>query len=349
MSFHVLPRKIWRCLKRPWAKDAREERPFLRPTMRSNPMLRKALEAVIIILFPEYEVLKGVEEFTIARMIQHRTREVHDWEQFSLQQAHLVRMGGIHIPHLQRPDQFPQFIMQNAHVMQFHRFPNENQITLRARTDIIDKIIALHQAFYFLSSVAIRSTGFYRISLLELITLNYIGYASVTYLLRLKKPQDLFEPFELDLLDLPSPSVPLDIDNTKHPRLEKWTWLGVIICMVAINSLPFAVLSKRQSPFSNAKSKNGEGELTKVAIVGTLAILAWLLRRRLEHHPWKRNTLFRTASWYTCVVFMYAIMLAYAGYRIYLLCMVFGGFERTAEGVYLTPSSWTRYLGHVGA
>lgn len=199
---------------------------------------RKFFEAFAILLFPEYAVLTAVEELTVALLILHTTREVDGWEEFSLRQAHLVRMGGIDIPYIEKPEHFAHFVLQNTRVLEYDKFPSEAQISLRARRDFVDKVVALSQVIYFTSNMVVRSTQHYRISILELVTINYITYAFITFLIRLKKPQELREAFELDLAELPSPSCSIKSQNLENPRLERWIWLGMAVALAAANALP---------------------------------------------------------------------------------------------------------------
>jgi hypothetical protein len=292
---------------------------------------------------------ESTEEFIIARLIQHRTREIDRWESFSMKQAHLVRMGGINIPQLDRPESFAHFVAQNAHVLDFDRFPDEARITLRAKRDFVDKAIALTQSVYFLANVAIRNSRYYRVSVLELSTLNYIAYAFIAFLLRIHKPQDLDEPFELDLVDLPSPTVPLGSGEVQHPRLELWIWLGTFVAISVVALVPIMVLRKRESFWYTANSKNYDAQLTAVALIGALATFMFMLRRRLENHAWTRDNLLKSIAWYFSIIVMYCGSLMYAAYRINLLVGVFLEFRNSPEGIYLVPSSWTRYIGHIGA
>ncbi|KAH7074463.1 hypothetical protein BKA63DRAFT_491004 [Paraphoma chrysanthemicola] len=345
LSFQSLPRRAVRSMQRRFTGDQKQGQINARHIATWHPTFRKLLQAVIMLVFPEYAVLNAVEEFTIARLIQHRTREIDRWESFRLKQAHLVRMGGIIIPQLDQPEYFSHFVAQNAHVLDYDRFPDNARITLRVKRDFVDKAIALTQSLYFLSSISVRHSRDYRIALIEQATLNYIAYASIAFLLRLQKPQDLGEPFELDLVDLPSPSVPLDTQDLRRPRLELWIWLGTFLSLAICALVPILTLRKSNIfLFSDTQKQN-----TYVALAGALAALMFMLRRRLENHPWKRDTIFKTIGWCICVVAMYCGFLIYAGWRMYLCVVVFEDLKFVPEGIYLVPSSWTRYLGHVGA
>lgn len=314
-----------------------------------GPTVRKLCEALTILVFPEYAVLKAVEEYTIAQLIQHTTREVDGWEEFSLRQAHLIRMGGIDIPYIDRPEHFAHFVLQNARVIQYDQFPSDAQISLRAKRDFVDKVVALSQVIYFVSNMTVRSSQRYRISVLELVTINYIAYASITFLLRLKKPQELHEAFELDLAELPSPSYSVNTQDIRRPRLERWIWVGMALALVAANAIPFAILLGRQDFWIGASEKSPEGSLTMISCVGVVSILMFMLRRRLESHRWNLDTYLKMFSRYICLFVLYCGALLYLAARVYLLFIVFRNFGYSPGGIYVTPPSWARYLGHVGS
>lgn len=313
-----------------------------------GPTPRKFLEALIILLFPEYSVLIAVEEFTVARYIQHRTREVNDWEEFSLRQAHLVRMGGIYIPQISSPEEFPTFVAQNSHVMDFSRFPTDAQINLRAKRDILDKLVTLPQTLYFLCNIAIRNSRLYFVTNLEVLTLNYVCYAFITFLLRLGKPQELHEAFDLDLAELPSPTQPVGKDDSRRPRLEKWIWLGMIGSIAIIGAIPFIAFPQRRTFWFLSENSSSESNATFVALVGLAAILVFMSGRSIENRPWKEGNVFKTVVWYLGVVTMYLGGLVYATFRVYVVWVVFNDFKHVPDGVFLTPNFWSQYLPHVG-
>ncbi|KAH7087499.1 hypothetical protein FB567DRAFT_548790 [Paraphoma chrysanthemicola] len=367
-SFQSLPRRAVRSMQRRFTGDEKQGQTDARHVATWHPTFRKFLQAVIMLVFPEYAVLNAVdsrerfvhianataydltEEFTVARLIQHRTREIDRWESFTLKQAHLVRMGGIIIPQLDQPEYFSHFVAQNAHVLDYDRFPDNARITLRAKRDFADKLIALTQSLYFLSNLSVRNARGYRISGIELHTLNYIAYASIVFLLRLHKPQDLGEPFELDLVDLPSPSVPLDTTkDIRRPRLELWIWLGTFVSVGLSALVPVLVLRKRDAIWYTGNNKNDEAKVTSIALIGAFAMLMFMLRRQLENGSWTRDTFIKSIVWYISIIAMYLGFLVYAGWRVFLLVIVSLQLNHVPEGVYLVPNSWTRYIGHVGA
>lgn len=321
--------------------------------MHSMPLFghtsRKFLEAVIILLFPEYSVLIAIEEFTVARYIQHRTREINDWEQFSLRQAHLVRMGGIYIPQINMPEEFPTFVAQNTHIVDFNRFPTDAQIDLRAKRDILDKVVALPQTLFFLCNITIRNNRLYQITLLEVVTLNYVCFAFITFLLRLKKPQELYEAFDLDLAELPSPTHPIGTDAYRRPRLEKWIWLGLIAAIVVVGAIPFIAFPRRQTFWFLGENATIESNSTMVALAGIIAIIVFMSGRSIENLPWKEGNIFKTIAWYLGVIVMYLGGLAYAAFRVYAMLGVLNNFNHIADGVFLGPNFWSQYLPHIGS
>ncbi|OAL51420.1 hypothetical protein IQ07DRAFT_599374 [Pyrenochaeta sp. DS3sAY3a] len=342
-------RKARSVMEKPLCKIMKRDLAEMRSMPLFGPTSRKFLEASIILLFPEYSVLIAVEEFTVARYIQHRTREINDWEEFSLRQAHLVRMGGIYIPQISTPEEFPVFVAQNTHVMDYSRFPTNAQINLRAKRDIFDKLVTLPQTLYFICTIAIRNNRHFIISYLEVLTLNYVCYAFITFLLRLGKPQELYEPFDLDLAELPSPTHPVGKDDSRRPRLERWIWLGMIASIAVVGTIPFIAFSQRRTFWFLSEDKSSESDATFVALVGLIAILVFMSGRSIENRPWKEGNIFQIVAWYLGVATMYLGGLVYAAFRVFIVYRVFENFKYTPDGVYLTPDFWSQYLPHVGS
>ncbi|KAF2824070.1 hypothetical protein CC86DRAFT_63725 [Ophiobolus disseminans] len=312
---------------------------------------RKVFAACILLLFPEYGLLAAIEELSVARSVHHSTQRLDGWETFSLKQAHLVRMGGVFLPQLERPEDFHLFVRQNVPFFEYRHFPSDQAIDLRAKRDIMDRVIATFQALYFICNVAIRNSRGYRISNLELLTLNYIAYSIVNFLIRLKKPQELYEAFEIDNLSLPSPN-PINEDEPSanhRPRLEKWTWLAMAFAITAINLVPLAILQRGKSFSLDNENSDPEKVIVIIAIVGFGATLVFMLWKHLRSRQWKRNTIFKKAMYYSGVVLVFLVALLYLTLRSYYLVVVFQSFQYQASGVYATAPSWTQYLGHVGS
>lgn len=312
---------------------------------------RKTFEALVLILYPEYGVLIAIEELSIARRIHHTTQKVYGWESFSLKQAHLVRMGGVHIPQLERPEDFHLFVARSAPMLEYDRFPSEAAIDLRAKRDVMDKVLASFQALYFICNIAVRNHRGYRLAELELLTLTYIAYSSINFLIRIKKPQELYEAFELEMVEftaLPGSNGNESI-NSPHPRLEKWTWIAMAAAIIAINLMPLAILRRKNSFSLGSENRDPEKFLVLAALVGFAATLMFMLWRQLRSRQWKRDTPLKKALYYSGFILVYAAGLCYLGFRTYLLGAVLMDFNATPAGVYLTSPSWTQYLGHVGS
>jgi hypothetical protein len=337
---------------KPWSKVLnRDSGSGLRVPTPLELLARKVFEALALLLFPEYGLLVAIEELSIARLIHHTTRKIDGWEMFSLKQAHLVRMGGVYLPQVRRPEDFPLFVVQNALLLEYSNFPSEEKINLRAKRDIMDKVVALFQALYFICNIAFRNSRGYRIATLELLTINYIAYSTMNFLVRLKKPQELYEAFEIDWVELPSPICPEDSNSriVRHPRLEKWTWLAMAMAIIAINLVPFAILRRQRSFSLSEENSDPEKFLVIIAFVGFAATLIFMLWGWLKRRQWERDTGFKNAIYYCGLTFVYCAGLGYVAFRSYLLWSVFGNLHYLPTGVYLTAPSWTQYLAHAGS
>ncbi|KAF2628005.1 hypothetical protein BU25DRAFT_410631 [Macroventuria anomochaeta] len=335
---------------KPWRRVFGYYRDGCNPTAFPGYFGRKSLEALVVILFPEFGVLVAIEEFSIAQLIQSTTRCVDGWEAFTLRQAHLIQMGGIDLPQIERPEDFAQFVAQNVSLLDYSLFPSEDQIALRAKKDYMDKAVALVQVVYFISNLSVRAAQSYRLAVLEMLTLNYIIYATVMFLLRLKKPQELQEAFELDVANFPSTSasaVPDNYEGTRHRKFERWTWWCMVVSIISVNIFSFTI-----SPWSMSRNSNGfEPIFTLLCGLGVVAILMFMTKARFEddHGQWYEKSFAKKFCWYTNVLVMYIGGFLYVSTRIYILTRAFQIFNVAPAGIYATPSSWTSYIGHIGA
>lgn len=324
---------------KPWRKLLRQKADEYYSPEFPSFVVRKVLEAIITLLFPEIGVVVAVEEFVISWYIRRSTRRLPGWEKFSLKQAFLVLMGGVSLPELEAPQNFDQLVANNAHVLYFSTFPSHNQISLRVKKDYTDKIIAISQGVFFVSNFITRWRHSYGFALLELMALNYLVYAVIIFLLRYQKPQDLQEAFKLNLPEL------VDPDETPF---QDWYYKS----RPQIFSCIFAVLAAANALTFVSPPGVRTVPITLLTLGGFLIILKvpldYFFLENLK--AWRK----RSTAWAEifCVVssiygLIFSILFAIA--RGFTLYKAFSAFSIATAGIYATPPSWTQYLGHMGA
>lgn len=337
----------------PWRKVLRRKTDKYINTEFPGFLPRKALLAIITLLFPEVGVCFAVEEFVIAWYIRRNTRKLPGWEKFTLQQAFLVLMGGLSLPELDRPEDFDQLVAMNANTLHFSVFPSPDQISLRAKKDYTDKIIALSQGVYFVSNFTTRWIKRYGLSLLELVTLNYLVFAIIMFLLRYQKPQELQEPFELDYLEELEP-----LSDLEDSAYQEWyaeqkagIFLFLFCVLVLASALTFVF------PYSTRTLKSVLMQSLGFAAILLIPANRILIELCKEYEIGRREgskfVIFtsvtrKTIPWIGSVSCTIG-SLYYMYTRVALLRWAFERMGDATAGIYATPASWTRYLGHIGA
>lgn len=312
-------------------------------------IVRKVLEAVITLLFPECAVAVAVEEAIVAWYIWRTTRKVKGWERFSLKQAHLVAMGGIKISGFNTPQDFDQLVLHNR--LNFHTFPSYKKISLRAKKDYFDKAIAVFQGFYFIANCIARYLRAYDIELLEFLALNYIIYAVMLYALRVGKPQELIEPFEIiwdaELINnYPGSNrqagTAVDPDSPFHEwyTRKRWQILSLVV-------LTLAVTGVLNFSYRLGANHNHADLLWQTTLAGIACISLFPLRRIVREQNVFKKDKSGWLYWIAGLVFWISCF-AYAAWRIYLWISAFLEFKYAPARSYVTAPSWTQYLFQVG-
>jgi len=197
----------------------------------SQLVTTKILGVLTLILLPKHGIFMAVEEFFLGMRMRQSTRMVPGWEKFSLKQAHLVRMGGLHLPNLERPEDFHHFATQSSPFLDYERFPSNSAISIRARSDFLVKTMAIVQSFFFVVNIAMRISTSYRIASLEVFTTVHIVYCIILFLAHIKKPRDVGEMFDLNLSRmlsqtlLPDEPEPDNVNQGKSRNEPSSTWL----------------------------------------------------------------------------------------------------------------------------
>lgn len=335
--FGSLLRKGSRLVWKPW-KNLLQKKDQESMTEFPGFFWRKVEEALITLLFPEIKVTVAAEEFVVACYIRKKTRKIRGWEKFTLKQAHLVLMGGVHLPQIKTPETFDRLVAENKGLLDFDMFPTKDQISLRTKKDYFDKMIALFQGIYFISSCVARNKESYRFSLLERITFSYLVYALSIFLLQIRKPQELQEAFMLDLRRPPQTS---HFDNV-NPLKELWirtlTIIGIFVLFVVINIISFVV-----PPWNLDSPKDFSYQTVIFYVCAGGFLLLWLMLLAIDLNRLGQRRL----SWLIRGVY-YVFGAIYICVRCSILFLSFWSFRTAPAGIYTMPRSWTRYLGHIG-
>lgn len=112
---------------------------------------RRILSASLCLLLPEITCLQAVKEYLLATHVLRSTQAVPGWEKFTLEQAHLVVMGGIQLLDLSEARDFACYVRINHEVLNIDMIPNKDKIAKRCRSGQLDKLITLGNGIYFFS------------------------------------------------------------------------------------------------------------------------------------------------------------------------------------------------------
>lgn len=331
-------RRIYSTIKTRISKQGSDSE--LTRTKPSGFLSRKIFLVIEIIFFPEAGVAMAVKEFATAWYLREKIRRVSGWEQFTLKQAFLVLMGGISFPELTSPIEFHRLVESNSETLHLDMLPDNRQISLRTKREPTDKLIAVIQSFYFVSSCIIRRTNSLDLSLLELMTFNYLLFGLSMWALRFHKPQDLQEVYNLDIPELNPPARPKKVVRLRFKSFM-WKILGLISIIAVIFNLGGGLFIRWLVYYKEIWAL-----FIALSLMASCHFLFVYPLRTVERHY------SRDQSW-SVVWLFYNICLVigsllYVGTRIMMFSLTIR-FRHLPASVYTTPRSWTRYIGHIGA
>lgn len=173
---------------------------------------RRITWSVLIALAPEAMPAGAIEQLVRARQLQRRIRSIPGWHDWTLQQSFLVLKKGIKEvgPGGEGPrggyDLSASRLVELAEQQQGRDamallllLPTTADINKRSKTSGFAKTVAGAQALWFTTNVVARLADGLPVTPLEAMTLAYTVCGLVSALAWFRCPQDLEDPFELEL------------------------------------------------------------------------------------------------------------------------------------------------------
>lgn len=173
---------------------------------------RRIIWSVLIALAPEAMPAGAIEQLVRARQLQRRVRSIPGWHDWTLQQSFLVlkkgikeagppsgegRRGGYDLSATRLIELAGQHQGQGREAMAL--LPTTADINKRSKTSGFAKTVAGVQALWFTTNVVARLASNLPVTPLEAMTLAYTVCGLVSALAWFRCPQDLEDPFVLEL------------------------------------------------------------------------------------------------------------------------------------------------------
>lgn len=177
---------------------------------------RRITWSVLIALAPEAMPAGAIEQLVRARQLQRRVRSIPGWHDWTLQQSFLVLKKGIKEagpPSVEGPrgNGYDLSATRLIELAEQHKqqgreaMPTTADINKRSKTSGFAKTVAGVQALWFTTNVVARLAGGLPVTPLEAMTLAYTVCGLVSALAWFRCPQDLEDPFVLELPPPPPP------------------------------------------------------------------------------------------------------------------------------------------------
>lgn len=305
-----------------------------------------------VFIFPEWQCVLTLKELYDARAFR---RAVHrlaapGWRSFTLRQAFLFLLGGLHF------DEVSDYDIRDAYPRNADRFlaaaatcrvfpgglPTDEQIKRRCKTDSLSKGIAMVQALWFVLTLLSRQVGRLAASPLEFVTMSYVFCGLIMYIAWFQCPQGVEEPFVIEAEDLKlqrthgQEVLSVQVEGVKWTSDMHKAVFGTTMFLV-FTAIHFASWNY---PFPTQV----EVYLWRCSVMGTLlfGVLTYLIRDLRAESPSPiapRNDL---KSWTLGVLFV-----LYITCRLGIFTLLSIAFRRAPEGIY-TSVSWSVYWGHLG-
>lgn len=321
----------------------------------SQKSMGRGLWSVFVFFVPESMPASAIDQLIKARRLQKRLRVLPGWESWTLKQSFLVVKRGIRgigggdvltpmrLVELAEQQQY-MVKKQGAHGSSgtlMEMLPSGNLINKRSKKSWFEKMLAGGQALWFCANIVSRLAEGYPVTPLEDMTIAYTFCGLIASMAWLKCPQDIEDPFEVDLdavddvvfaavecgysTDRASSSSSI---RSSIPVTGSDGLMMIIVC-VMLCLLAAMHMAEWNYPFPSAAEAWVWRSCSVAMLPIGLLILYYGDRCRSKH--WSRVW---TAP-------MYVLM------RLALLTVSATSFRQMPLSVFDTPD-WSDYLGHVG-
>lgn len=322
----------------------------------SQKSMGRGLWSVFVFFVPESMPASAIDQLIKARRLQKRLRVLPSWESWTLKQSFLiVKRGvrGIGGGDVLTPTRLVELAEQQQYMAKKHEshgssgilmelLPSGNLIDQRSKKSWFEKILAGGQALWFCANIVSRLAEGYPVTPLEDMTIAYTFCGLIASMAWLQCPQDIEDPFEVDL-DAVDDAVfaaveceySIDRDDSSSSSIRPSSpvtgsdGLMMVIVCVMLSLLAAVHMAEWNYPFPSVVEAWVWRSCSMAMLPIGLVILFYGDRCRSKH--WSRVW---TAP-------MYVLM------RLALLTVSATSFRQMPLSVFDTPD-WSDYLGHVG-
>lgn len=325
----------------------------------SHKSMGRGLWGVFVFFVPESMPASAIDQLIKARRLQKRLRVFPGWESWTLKQSFLVVKRGIRgigggdvltpTRLVELAEQQQQYIEKKhgAHGSSgilMEMLPRGNLIDKRSKKSWFEKILAGSQALWFCANIVSRLAEGYPVTPLEDMTIAYTFCGLVASIAWLQCPQDIEDPFEVDL-DAVDDAV-----------------LAATECGYSMDQNSSSSSSSSIRPSSTVTGSDG---LMMIIVCVMLCLLAAM---HMAEWNYPFPSVVEAWIWRSCSVAMLPIGLLILYYgdrcrskhwsrvwtapmyvllRLALLAVSATSFRQMPLSVFDTPD-WSDYLGHVG-
>ena len=294
-----------------------------------RPKMSRVMWGVCVIVMPEAMPALAIKQLLLARQVQRRLRSIRGWESWTMEQSFLIVKNGVKLKgsgDLLTAERLVELAeqAQQKHRVDIHidMLPQKEQIDRRSKKSWLEKIIAGGQALWFSTSIMSRLVGGYQVTLLEVITIAYACCGLVAMMAWFRCPQDINDPFEIDLRTVAALTRKGGVRTCfREILVDRCTSGLVILSLLMVTGIH---LSAWQYPFPSMAE----------AWIWRSCSMAMLPFGSLIVYFNGRNTLL-----VTCPLYIIA--------RFALLTVACTAFRRVPPSAFDTPN-WSNYWGHIG-
>lgn len=180
----------------------------------SHRSMGRGLWGVFVFFVPESMPASAIDQFIKARRLQKRLRVLPGWESWTLKQSFLVvkrgvrSIGGgevltptrlVELAEQQYTDSKNKHGANRISGIRMDMLPGGDLIDRRSKKSWFEKLLAGGQALWFCANIISRLASGYPVTPLEGMTIAYTFCGLVASLAWLRCPQDIEDPFEVDL------------------------------------------------------------------------------------------------------------------------------------------------------
>lgn len=291
--------------------------------------ISRVMWGISVFVMPEAMPAGALQQLLMARRLQKRLHGIRGWDSWTLEQSFLVVKNGVkdkesgEILTADRMTELAEKCLQKDRPgIHIDMLPHGDEIGRRSKQSWFEKIVAGGQAVWFGANVMSRVLGGYQVTLLEDMTMAYACCGLIAMAAWFRCPQDIEDPFEVDLRGLEVMTGECEGKSCDLQVLVDRCMSGhVILSLLIVTGVHLAAW---QYPFPSAV----EAWVWRSCALATLPLGCFIV------YFSKMNSLK-----VLCPLFALA--------RLALWVVACTAFRRMPVSAFDTPD-WSKYWGHIG-